>query len=182
MVPISCQRAQGEVDTLRSKLDAEMKKVASTLSTSNRVNVQREAEVRAALAAQKNRVLELKKQRDDLAVLQREVESAQRAYDAVAQRFTQTSLESQTTQTNIVVLTPAIAPIEHSSPNLLLNTLVAIFLGVLLAVGTVLLLELLDQRVRGDDDLQQLLGVPVLGLISTVKFNKGAKRARAATA
>jgi chain length determinant protein EpsF len=176
------QRAQGEVESLRSKLESEMKKVASTLGTSNRVNVQREAEVKASLAAQKDKVLELKKQRDDLAVLQREVESAQRAYDAVAQRFTQTSLESQTTQTNIVVLTPAIEPLEHSSPNLLLNTLVAIFLGALLAVGTVLLLELLDQRVRGDDDLQQLLGVPVLGLISTVKFGKGVKRARAVAA
>jgi len=176
------QRAQGEVDSLRAKLEAEMKKVASTLGTSNRVNVQREAEVKASLAAQKDKVLELKKQRDDLAVLQREVESAQRAYDAVAQRFTQTSLESQTTQTNIVVLTPATPPLEHSSPNLLLNTLVAVFLGVLLAVGTVLLLELLDQRIRGDDDLQQLLGVPVLGLISTAKFGKGAKRARAAAA
>lgn len=176
------QRAQGEVDSLRGKLDAEMKKVAGTLGTSNRVNVQREAEIKASLASQKNRVLELKKQRDDLAVLQREVESAQRAYDAVAQRVTQTSLESQTTQTNIVVLTPAIEPVDPSSPKLLLNTLVAVFLGTLLAVGTVLLLELLDQRVRGDDDLQQLLGVPVLGLISTVKFGKGAKRARAAAA
>ncbi|WP_018410848.1 chain length determinant protein EpsF [Methyloversatilis thermotolerans] len=176
------QRAQGEVDVMKAKLEAEMKKVASTLGTSNRVNVQREAEVRAALSAQKARVLELKKQRDDLAVLQREVESAQRAYDAVAQRFTQTTLESQTTQTNIVVLTPAIPPIEPSSPNILLNTLVSIFLGTLLAVGTVLLLELLDQRVRGDDDLQQLLGVPVLGLVSAVKFNKSAKRARAAAA
>jgi chain length determinant protein EpsF len=176
------QRAQGEVEAMRGKLDAEMKKVASTLSTSNRVNVQREAEVKAALAAQKEKVLQLKKERDDVAVLQREVETAQRAYDAVAQRFTQTTLESQTTQTNIVVLTPAIEPTEHSSPNLLLNTLVAIFLGILLAVGTVLLLELLDQRVRGDDDLQQLLGVPVLGLISTVKFGKGVKRARAAAA
>lgn len=176
------QRAQGEVEAMRGKLDAEMKKVASTLSTSNRVNVQREAEVKAALATQKEKVLQLKKERDDVAVLQREVETAQRAYDAVAQRFTQTTLESQTTQTNIVVLTPAIEPTEHSSPNLLLNTLVAIFLGILLAVGTVLLLELLDQRVRGDDDLQQLLGVPVLGLISTVKFGKGVKRARAAAA
>lgn len=176
------QRAQGEVDTMRAKLETEMKKVASTLTTSNRVNVQREAEVHSALEAQKKRVLELKEQRDKLAVLQREVETAQRAYDAVAQRFTQTSLESQTTQTNIVVLTPAIPPVDPSSPNLLLNTVVAVFLGTLLAVGTVLLLELLDQRVRGDDDLQQLLGVPVLGLISAVKFNKGSKRARPATA
>jgi chain length determinant protein EpsF len=176
------QRAQIEVEAMRGKLDAEMTKVASTLSTSNRVNVQREAEVKAALAAQKEKVLQLKKERDDVAVLQREVETAQRAYDAVAQRFTQTTLESQTTQTNIVVLTPAVESIDHSSPNVGLNTLAAIFLGTLLAVGTVLLLELLDQRVRGDDDLQQLLGVPVLGLISTVKFGKGVKRARAAAA
>jgi chain length determinant protein EpsF len=65
------QRAQGEVESLRGKLESEMKKVASTLGTSNRVNVQRESEVKASLAAQKDKVLELKKERDDLAVLQR---------------------------------------------------------------------------------------------------------------
>lgn len=174
--------AVGEVESLRAKLNSEMAKVASTIGTSNRVNLQRESEVKAALDAQKHKVLELKKQRDDLAVLQREVEAAQKAYDAVAARFTQTNLESQTTQTNIVVLNPAIEAVDPSSPKILLNTLVSVFLGVLLAVGTVLLLELLDQRVRGEEDLLQLLNVPVLGTISVAKLPKSAGKRRAAAA
>jgi hypothetical protein len=47
--------------------------VASSLGTRNSVNVQREAEIRAALDAQKKRLLGLRSQRDELAVLQREV-------------------------------------------------------------------------------------------------------------
>jgi succinoglycan biosynthesis transport protein ExoP len=47
--------------------------VASSLGTRNSVNVQREAEIRAALDAQKKRLLDLRSQRDELAVLQREV-------------------------------------------------------------------------------------------------------------
>jgi len=114
-------------------------------------------------------VMSIKNQRDELAVLQREVENAQRAYDAVAQRLTQTSLESQTQQTNVVVLTPAVEPIEPSSPKLLLNSLLAVFLGTLLGVGCALLLETLSRRVRSAEDLAQALGLPVLGVLEPTR-------------
>ena len=39
-----------------------------------------------------------------------------------------------------------------------LNTLVAIFLGGLLAVGSALVRELMDRRVRGPQDLVEALG------------------------
>ena len=139
--------------------------MASSLDSANQVNVRREAELRAALAAQKEKVLQLKEERDGIGVLQRDVEGAQRAYDLVAQRLTQTSLESQTQQTNIAVLTPAQPPLEHSFPKPLLNTLGAIVLGTLLGVGTAVLLELMQRRVRSAEDLAEMLGVPVLGVI-----------------
>ncbi len=159
------QRTADELQTLRKKLDAEIKHVAGAIGTSNRINQQREAQLRASLDRQKARVMSIKQQRDELAVLQREVENAQRAYDAVAQRLTQTSLESQTQQTNIVVLNPAVEPIEPSSPKLLLNTLLAVFLGTLLGVGAALLLETMSRRCRSPEDLAQALGVPVLGVL-----------------
>ena len=163
------QRTADELQTLHKKLDAEMKQVASGIGTSNRINQQREGELRSALAAQKAKVMSIKNQRDELAVLQREVENAQRAYDAVAQRLTQTSLESQTQQTNVVVLTPAVEPIEPSSPKLLLNSLLAVFLGTLLGVGCALLLETLSRRVRSAEDLAQALGLPVLGVLEPTR-------------
>jgi capsular polysaccharide biosynthesis protein len=80
--------------------------------------------------------------------------------------MTQTRLESQTTQTNIMVINEAIEPIEPSSPKLLLNTVLAVFLGTLLAMGLALLREMLDPVVRSQHDLVETLGLPVLGVLS----------------
>lgn len=158
-------RTESEITATREKVDAETAKVVSSIGTSNRVNVQRESDLRNALENQKKKVLELKQQRDEVSVLQNDVTNAQRTFDTITQRLTQTSLESQTQQTNVAMLNAAVEPIDHSSPKIFLNLLVSIFLGTLLGVGTVLMLELLDKRVRGTQDLQELLGLPVLGVL-----------------
>lgn len=161
------QRTQAELDALKAKLDSEMRQVASSVGTSNTVNQQREAALRAALEAQKLKVLELRALRDEAAVLLKDVENAQRAYDLVGQRLSQTNLESQAQQTNLVVLTPAEPPIKHSGPKIVLNTVLACFLGGLLGVGVALLLELSNRRIRSAEDLVEALGVPVFAVLET---------------
>lgn len=173
-------RLETEIAALQQRIAAETQRVASSLGTTTRISTARESEIAAAVEAQKERVLELKAHRDQIAVLQRDVENAQRAYDLVTQRLAQTNLESQTQQTNIAVLTPASAPLQHSSPRLLLNLILAVFLGSLLGLGVALLLELIDQRVRGAEDLAQLPGVPVLGMIPAAGRTRGIFRRRAA--
>lgn len=158
-------RIEAEIRSLRDKIASETQRVASSIGSATRSNLAREGDLRAALEAQKKRVLDLRERRDQVAVLQRDVESAQRAYDLVAQRLTQTSLESRTQQTNIAVLTPATAPIQHSSPRVALNVALAVFLGTLLGLGSALLLELVDQRVRSAEDIEQCAAAPLLGII-----------------
>jgi len=72
-------------------------------------------------------------------------------------------------------------PVEPSSPKLLLNSLVAVFLGLLLAVGLALLLELADRRVRAPEDVVAALGLPVLGLLPKPSSRRflGGRQARA---
>ena len=159
------EEAKASLAELRSRLDAETRKVTGSVTVSANINRQRLAEVQRALQAQRDKVLKMKAVRDEGLVLLRDVENAQRSYDALLQRFTQTSLEGQTTQSNINLLTQATPPLEPSSPRLLLNTLLSIFLGTLLAVGTALVLELKDRRVRNVDDVVEALGLPVLGLM-----------------
>jgi chain length determinant protein EpsF len=150
---------------LRSRLEIETRKLTGSVSVSNTINRQRESEVRAALEAQRAKVLKMKATRDEGLILQREVENAQRAYDAITARLTQTSLESQTTQANVNVLSQAEPPIEPSSPRIVLNLLAALFGGLLLAVVAALLLELRDRRVRTMHDLAVMLDVPVIGVM-----------------
>ncbi len=154
---------KANITELRSRAEAETRRVSSSMGINNTINKSREGFVRAALDAQRNKVLKLKDQRDEALVLQRDVETAQRAYDAVGARLTQTSLESQSNQTNVAVLNRAAVPFRHASPRLLLNMVVAGFIGVLLAAATALLRELADRRVRGPEELSLALGLPVLG-------------------
>ena len=158
-------RVNAEIANLRARIAGEVQRVASSIGTTTRVNTQRVSEIGAALEAQKKKVLELKARRDEIAVLQRDVENAQRGYDLVTQRLAQTSLESQNQQGNVVVLTPAVAPIDPSRPRVVLNVAVAAFLGLLLGLGAALLREVLDQRVRSARDLAESLELPVLGVI-----------------
>lgn len=156
------QRSVAELDELKARLQSETNKITSSIGTTGRVSLAKEAELKIAIEAQKKRVLDFKKQRDEINVYMREVDNAQRAFDAIGQRMAQSNLESQSIQTNISVLTPAVAPLEASKPRVFFNVLVSVFLGVMLAVGAALLLELGQRRVRSAEDLIQSLDLPVL--------------------
>jgi succinoglycan biosynthesis transport protein ExoP len=162
------QAAVAEIANLRQRIARESANIAASLGNTTQVNVRREGDVRQALEAQKNKVLELKHAHDQAAILQSDVNSAQRDLDAVSERFAQSSLESQTSQTNVVQLTTATAPLMASSPKLLLNVLIGFFLGGVFGIGVALFLEALHPRVRLDEDLLNLLGVPILGKIGGV--------------
>lgn len=157
---------------LKSRIDTETGKVSSSLGISNNINQQRAGEIKAQLEAQRMKVLKMKALRDQGAVLGRDVESAQRAYDTVLARLTQSSLESQTTQSNISTLTQATPPLKPSSPRVALNTVLAVFVGALLALATTFSLEFLDRRVRTVDDIEGALGLPVIGRMPATNTRK----------
>jgi polysaccharide biosynthesis transport protein len=151
------QELKANIAEMRSRLDAEVRKVTSGVGLTNTITKKRESEVRASLEAQRSKVLRLKAVRDEGMVMMRDVENAQRSYDAVQQRLTQTSLESQTKQSN-----EAVPPLTPASPHTTLNILLGLVGGTLLAVATVLLLEIRDRRVRNTEDLTAVLNLPVL--------------------
>jgi chain length determinant protein EpsF len=158
-------RTVSELVTVRSQLEQETRKVTSSIETTYQVSKQREDQLRAALASQKERVLMLNKQRDELNLLRREVESAQKQFDSMSARSSQSNIESQTNQTNIAILNPAVAPTSSSKPRVMLNIIVSIFVGALLGIGLALTLELRNRRVRSTEDMADALDIPLLGKV-----------------
>jgi len=63
------------------------------------------------------------------------------------------------------VVDPARLPNRYSSPNVLLNTVIGALLSMVLSVLAVFLLEMLDRRVKDEDDLIRNYQVPILGSI-----------------
>ncbi len=69
------------------------------------------------------------------------------------------------------VLQPASIPQVPISPNRQRNIVLALFAGGLLGLGTALLLERLDQRIKGVEEAKGLTGLPMLGAIPKVAMD-----------
>jgi protein tyrosine kinase modulator len=151
-----------ENEGLRRRLQAEMGKIVDGLQNSVRQLGRREAELRDAVAAQRKSLLQAKTGRNELAVYTRDVETAQRAYDAALQRSTVSKIESRASQTNVALLNPAVEPREPAKPKIGLNILLSALVGIMLGIAVVFLLETVDRRVRSYDDLYVGASVPVL--------------------
>ena len=156
---------EAQIGEIKQQLAAEVRRVSGTTTVVSRTSSQKVGELRAMIEAQKKQLLSMRSERDQISVFVRDVETAQRAYDAVSQREGQLSMESQTNQSMLRLLSKAVEPSEPSQKKVMMGVLGSIFGGVLLGAGLAIAWELLDRRVRGPEDLQILDGVPVIGVL-----------------
>ncbi|MBX9717249.1 MAG: hypothetical protein K2X36_00190, partial [Microbacteriaceae bacterium] len=156
---------RSDIEQVRSQLDAETNKVLRGMSLNNNAIQGKAAQIQAALEAQRAKVLQLKSQRDRAVVLKRDLENAERIYSDAVSNTSRSSLESQATQTNVSILQRASVPARASSPKVIRNVAVSVFLGLLLGVATAIVRELRDRRLRSDDDVALLLGQPLFGVL-----------------
>lgn len=59
----------------------------------------------------------------------------------------------------------AVQPTEKSSPSITKNVALGMILGMVLSCGGIILLELLDEHIRGEEDLTQSYDLPVLAVV-----------------
>lgn len=159
------QSAKSEVDNLRASLNQQIGLASASVASNARIQKQRESDIQAALSAQREKVMALNLARDELKLLVNEVQAAQRAYEAASNRYTQTSLESRSTQSDIAILNQAVAPLSPTGPKVKLMALLSVFFGSMLGLGLAIIAEIIDRRVRSTHDLIEVLNVPVLGVL-----------------
>lgn len=170
------QRAN--IQELKRRIDVETRRVSSSIGVTSDINQSRLAQVRAELDLQRAKVLKMKAQRDELAVLEREKDHAQKNYDLVMSRVSQTNLESQNNQTSVSMLKDATRPSLPSSPKIKQSLTIAAVLGLILGVGASLLLELINPRLRGEEDVLARIHIPVLGTLPNAEHATGTPQLR----
>ena len=156
---------ESQIKELKAQISAETRRVSGGASTQTRATGQKLAELRTLVEQQKKNVLALRADHDQLAIYLRDVDTAQRAYDTITSRAGQFTLESANNQANTRILSPAVEPLEPSRPKVLNGILVSLLAAIAAGVGLAIGLELIDRRVRDPEDLMQIPGVPVLGVL-----------------
>jgi uncharacterized protein involved in exopolysaccharide biosynthesis len=156
-------KLKAEVESLQQKLIAETERIVSA-TRAEAVRTRRLSEAaQQAEETQRKKVLELKQLRDGLQPLLRELESAKTSYDRALQVYSDYAMHSELGQTNISVLSPAVAPTEPLPSNKALKVASAFIGGLVFALGLVMLWELADRRVRGKEGIAGLGDAGYLG-------------------
>lgn len=161
----SVLQLRASISETERRLANETARVSGSVGVTETIIRAREAAAQQAYEEQREKLLKMKEERRGISMLEREVESAQRIYEALQLRLSQNSLESNSSQSPASVLAYAVEPPKHASPNLFVYLLVGIFGGGILALLVTLCAELLDRRVRTSVDLLQALELPVIGVL-----------------
>lgn len=154
--------ANAEIAELRAKRAQAVGVAVSAVQTADAAAQARASELGGLVQAQRERLLRLSGAQDQMEVLQRDVDTARNAYDAVTARLNEMRLQSEVPMSNVSLLDRAVAPTLPSSPNVALRFLLGLLAGIFVGMAAALLLEWRNPKVRTIAGLVSLTGVPVL--------------------
>lgn len=115
----------------------------------------------------KNLQKELTEKQTQLELLQSDVERFKTTFSLLQEKITQTQIAKSINlgETSLIITSPALIPEDPIKPKKALNLAVAAVLGLLISVLLAILLEKLDNTFKRFEDVENILGLPVLGNI-----------------
>jgi uncharacterized protein involved in exopolysaccharide biosynthesis len=153
---------ESEVAAIRNALEAETRRHVEALRASADAASRALAQVRAEMAAQRSRVLDTRRQSEEGARYQRDLQAAQQLYEAALRNSGNVMLVSNSNYANARLAGEATPPLTHFTPKLRVNLLLGMVVGGFLGLLVALAMELIDRRVRSREDIERELGVDVL--------------------
>ena len=153
---IQAQRA-----VIQTQLDAEIGKLRESIYAQVEMAQSRARSLNNELNTQKNKLLKLRSERDTLDSLLREVDIRIAEYDDAFRRAGTLRLEGAVAQSDVVVMSEALVPLDHSFPKRSLSVALAAAASFMLGVALAFILEMIDRRIRSVQDLEQSSGVSV---------------------
>lgn len=184
------KNVRDEVQMVRAKLTTHEAKRYGTSRSGMNVTYQRlqedlfrnEAEIKALKAKKDTQIGQLSEYRSKLEKLNRievelnelknEVEMDRRNYRLYLTKFEESRISNAMDTekiANVSLIEPARPPLKPVSPKVMLNMVLALFLGGFGGLGLAFFMEYLDDSLEKTDDVEEYLEVPVLTSIPEMK-------------
>lgn len=110
---------------------------------------------------------ELNSKRETDTSLQEKVDQIKQTRDVLSEKLTQVEIVKSIniSQTTLQIVTPAFPQDKPVSPKKMLNMAIAMVIGLMVSVGLAFILEFTNNTINKPEDIDQHLGLPVLGSI-----------------
>lgn len=155
------------------RIDQQLAQVGNSIKNSIRLGYEstrdRENEIRSQVALVRDAALDEQDRGVQYNVLKRVAETDRALYNTLLTRYNELNATAGATSNNVSMVDSAQVPRRPSSPNLIINLIVALLGGLIVAAGVVFLREQFDDVLRTPEDVESKLGISLLGLIPMIQ-------------
>ncbi len=162
------QQADAELTELRATLRRQQIAAVQVLTREYEAARTTEQTMAAALNTARGAVQTVNREEFELAVLDREYQSNRQLYEMFMSRAKETNLAGNIQPSMARVIDKAVPPAVPIKPNKRQIVLVALVLALLAGAIASVLLDRLDNTIKGGDDAEQRLRLPVLASLPIV--------------
>jgi polysaccharide biosynthesis transport protein len=166
------RQLDAQLAQVRLRLAEEIQKLMRAVETEAKVFKGREETLLATMNELRREARTLNEREAQALTLQRDKDSVEELHATVLKRFKETGLTGALDASNIRVVEPATVPTFPIRPRTRLIRLLSAISGLALGVGVAFLSESLDRRVRSPDEIERVLGVPILGVVPVFRTKR----------
>jgi capsular exopolysaccharide synthesis family protein len=169
------QQLESQIEETRDAINAEIQNVKALIKARYQAALAQETSLMAKQRESKMGILSEQERSIQYNILKREVDTNRELFEGLLQRLKEIGVGGGVGTNNISVVDRAEVPGGPFTPNPQKNLMMALLIGLLGGIGLAFFFEHLDDTIKAAEELEQLLGLPVLGVIPFSRTQTGGK-------
>jgi len=166
-----------KIKEIKRQLSVEVDTIRGSLKAAYESSKNQETQMKKQIKELRAEVLSLQKRGVQHNILKREVDINRKLYHDLLQRYKEVDIAGGVGTNNVFIVDRAQIPKVPSEPRLARALLLSLALGLGAGLGLAYVLEILDDRIRAPEDIEQLSGLATLGIIPNTDSTKSFKEA-----
>ncbi|MGC2423823.1 MAG: polysaccharide biosynthesis tyrosine autokinase [Nitrospirota bacterium] len=154
-----------EMAQTKRQINSEVKLIVNGIKNDYEASLREESSLQAAFSRQKAEAMSYDQHAAEYEVKKEDMEGAKDIYQQVLKKAQETTVMGTINVSNVQLFDKATPPKKPSKPKKALNVLLGIVLGLFTGVGFALVSERMDNTYTSPEELEEHLGVPMLGIV-----------------
>jgi capsular exopolysaccharide synthesis family protein len=169
---------KARLDEMDRQIEAQVSSIRDSLRNQYQIALNRENDLKRRVSGLTSAVLSERGRSIQYNILERELDTSRTLYDGLLQRYKEIGVAGGVGTNNVSVVDTAL-PGYRVKPEPRRNLTLGLLFGAAVGVGLALLREFMDDTIKVPEDIQEKLGLPVLGGIPSLPAGVSTKVALA---
>ncbi len=169
----SVKAVKGKMNSLAKRIRKEENKIFRSIANEYNIAKKNLNTLRERVEVQKSLAMGVNERATQYRIMDREVETNKQIYRSLLERAKEIESMVGVSASNIHIVDRADLPILPYKPNIKLNLLMAILIGLLGGIGCAFLIEHFTDTITNPDEINDRFQLPILGVVPLSKMVEG---------